>query len=86
MTTEILSSAYAGDKKSIARIISLIENQVDLQLRQLRHVVVVFLDARLEFRDRVADRLRRGGFQFLFEFAHERRLLFEQLPVFGADR
>lgn len=41
MTAEILTAAYAGDKKSIARIVSLIENQVDMDLLQTGHTVPV---------------------------------------------
>lgn len=41
MTENLLSKAYSGDKKSIARVISLIENQVEINLLHLERNVPV---------------------------------------------
>ena len=64
-----------------------VDHQVDLHLADLRHVVVLFLDARLEL---AAPRGRRPAssvaLQLLLHLADERRVLVEQLAVLGADR
>lgn len=41
MSSAILSSAYSGDKKSIARVISLIENETDMDVQSPGHAVPV---------------------------------------------
>ena len=62
-----------------------VDHQVDLHLADPRDVVVLFLDARLELGDGVADRVLAGLLQLLLHLADEGGVLLEQLPVLGAD-
>ena len=62
-----------------------VDHQVDLHLADLGDVVVLFLDARLELGDGVADVVAAGVLQLLLHLADEGGVLVEQLPVLGAD-
>jgi hypothetical protein len=62
-----------------------VHHQVDLHLADLRDVVVLLLDARLDPRDRVRALLVLRRLQLLLHLADERGVLVKQYAVLGAD-
>ena len=80
--TELVYCSVATRAKSAAKLLTIRSICI---LLICGHVVVVFLDARLELGHRVVEASAVAGLQLLLHLADERGVLVEQLAVLGAD-